>query len=106
MPGIDVAFVARIVAAAEAGDWPDATVPRHADGTIEPLAALYKREPWVAAAHSALARDRRNVSAALDGLRVLYYHIVPEDEAALANVNTPSDYERLRSALQTRDGRA
>jgi molybdopterin-guanine dinucleotide biosynthesis protein A len=105
MPGIDAAFVARIVAAAEAARWPDAIVPRHADGTIEPLAALYKRDPWVAAARTALARGRRNVSAALDGLRVVYYDIVPEDEPALANVNTPSDYERLRSASSARDGR-
>jgi molybdopterin-guanine dinucleotide biosynthesis protein A len=106
MPGIDAAFVARIVAAADAAQWPDATVPRHADGAIEPLAALYKREPWVAAARTALARERRNVSAALDDLRVVYYHIVPEDEPALANVNTPSDYERLRSASNARNGRS
>ena len=75
-------------------------------GAIEPLAALYKREPWVAAARTALARERRNVSAALDDLRVVYYHIVPEDEPALANVNTPSDYERLRSASNARNGRS
>lgn len=106
MPGIDAAFVARIVAAAEAAAWPDATVPRHADGTIEPLAALYKREPWVAAARAALAMHRRNVSAALDALRVAYYQVVPEDEPALANVNTPSDYERLRSASHARDRRS
>jgi molybdopterin-guanine dinucleotide biosynthesis protein A len=106
MPGVDAAFVARIVAAAGAARWPDAIVPRHADGTIEPLAALYKREPWVVAARAALARGRRNVSAALDGLRVVYYDTVPEDEPALANVNTPSDYERLRSASNARDGRA
>jgi molybdopterin-guanine dinucleotide biosynthesis protein A len=105
MPGIDAAFVARIVAAAEAAGWPDAIVPSHADGTIEPLAALYKREPWLAAARAALATYRRNVSAALDGLRVTYYHVVPEDAPALANVNTPSDYERLRSGSHARDRR-
>ena len=105
MPGIDAAFVARIVAAADAAGWPDAIVPRHADGAIEPLAAMYKRDPWVASARTALAQGRRNVSAALDGLRVVYYDIVPEDESALANVNTPSDYERLRSASSARDGR-
>jgi molybdopterin-guanine dinucleotide biosynthesis protein A len=105
MPGIEATFVARIVRAAEAAEWPDATVPRYANGTIEPLAALYKREPWVAAAHAALAENRRNVSAALDGLRVIYYDIVPEDEPALANVNTPGDYERIRSASHARDWR-
>jgi molybdopterin-guanine dinucleotide biosynthesis protein A len=106
MPGIDAAFVARIVVAADAAEWPDAIVPRHADGTIEPLAAMYKREPWVATARTALAKGRRNVTAALEGLRVVYYQIVPEDEPALANVNTPIDYERLRSASNARDGRS
>jgi molybdopterin-guanine dinucleotide biosynthesis protein A len=56
-------------------------------------------------ARAALAKNRRNVSAALDGLRVAYYQIVPEDEPALANVNTPSDYKRLGSASRARDWR-
>ncbi|HEY7981436.1 MAG TPA: molybdenum cofactor guanylyltransferase [Candidatus Eremiobacteraceae bacterium] len=105
MPGIDAAFIGRVVAAAEAAHWPDAIVPLHPEGTLEPLAALYKREPWVMSARAALAKNRRNVSAALDGLRVAYYQIVPEDEPALANVNTPSDYKRLGSASRARDWR-
>ncbi|HEY5094427.1 MAG TPA: molybdenum cofactor guanylyltransferase [Candidatus Eremiobacteraceae bacterium] len=105
MPGIDAAFVARVVAAAQAAVWPDAIVPAHADGTLEPLAALYKAAPWLAAARIALANGRRNVTAALDGLRTVYYPIVPEDEPALANVNTPRDYESLRSASAARDRR-
>jgi molybdopterin-guanine dinucleotide biosynthesis protein A len=105
MPGIDAAFVARVVAAADAAEWPDATIPVHADGTLEPLAALYKVGPWLAAARSALAKGRRNVTAALDGLQTRRYHIVPEDEPALANVNTPDDYERLRRASPVRERR-
>lgn len=105
MPGIDAAFVARIVAVAQAADWPDAVIPAHADGTLEPLAALYKAAPWLASARKALAIGRRNVTAALDGLRTVHYPIVPEDEPALANVNTPGDYESLRSAWAARERR-
>jgi len=105
MPGLDAAFVARVLAVAQAEDWPDAVVPAHADATLEPLAALYKTAPWLAAARIALGDGRRNVTAALDGLRTIHYPIEPEDEAALANVNTPSDYESLRSASRVRDRR-
>jgi molybdopterin-guanine dinucleotide biosynthesis protein A len=94
MPGIDAAFVARVIAAAQKSGWPDATVPMRDDNSLEPLAALYKVGPWLVAARRALAAGRRNVTAALDGLRTVHYHIVPEDEPALANVNTPADYER------------
>jgi molybdopterin-guanine dinucleotide biosynthesis protein A len=97
MPGIDAAFVGRVIAAAEKAGWPDATVPMRDDSSLEPLAALYKVGPWLAAARNALAAGRRNVTAALDGLRTVHYRIVPEDEPALANVNTPADYERLRN---------
>jgi len=105
MPGIDAAFVTRVVAAAESAGWPDATVPTRADGTLEPLAALYKVGPWLAAARNALSNGRRNVAAALDGLRTAHYSVVPEDEPALANINTPADYERMRSTSPSRDWR-
>jgi molybdopterin-guanine dinucleotide biosynthesis protein A len=94
MPGIDAAFVTRVMATAEETGWPDATVPMRDDNSLEPLAALYKTGPWLAAARKGLAAGRRNVTAALDGLRIVHYRIVPEDEPALANVNTPADYER------------
>lgn len=106
MPGINADFVGRVVAAAEAAGWPDATIPMRADGTLEPLAALYKVEPWLIAARNALANGRRNVTAALEGLRTTRYSIVPEDESALANINTADDYERLRNAATSLDWRA
>ena len=105
MPGIDAPFVARVVASAKAADWPDAVVPMRADGTIEPLAALYKVEPWLTTAREQLAQGRRNVTSALEGLRVAHYAVVPEDEAALANINTPSDYEHVRGAPPVHDRR-
>jgi molybdopterin-guanine dinucleotide biosynthesis protein A len=99
MPGIDAAFVTRVMATAQEAGWPDATVPVRDDHSLEPLAALYKTGPWLAAARIALAAGRRNVTAALDGLRIVHYRIVPEDEPALANVNTPADYERQRHTI-------
>jgi molybdopterin-guanine dinucleotide biosynthesis protein A len=106
MPGINAAFVRRVVAAAEADGWPDATVPMRSDGTLEPLAALYKVGPWLTAARNALAKGRRNVTAALEGLRTARYSIVPEDESALANINTADDYERLGNAATSLDWRS
>jgi molybdopterin-guanine dinucleotide biosynthesis protein A len=105
MPGIDAAFVTRVIAAAKEAEWPDATVPMRDDNSLEPLAALYKVGPWLAAARNALAAGRRNVTAALDGLRTVRYRIVPEDEPALANVNTPADYERHRHSIATHERR-
>jgi molybdopterin-guanine dinucleotide biosynthesis protein A len=94
MPGLDASFVARIVSAAADAAWPDAVVPMWPDGTMEPLAALYAAAPWSAAAAEALRAGRRNVTAALQGLRVVRYPLGTGDEATLANVNTPEDYRR------------
>jgi molybdopterin-guanine dinucleotide biosynthesis protein A len=105
MPGIDAAFVARVIAAAEKAGWPDATVPIRDDEKLEPLAALYKTGPWLAAARIALAAGRRHVTAALDGLRTIHYRVVPEDEPALANVNTPAEYQQLQDATALRERR-
>lgn len=97
MPHIDAAFARRLLSAAASASWPDAVVPAWPDGTMEPLAALYATAPWSAAARAALRAGRRNVTAALSGLRVERYRIGPGDEAALANVNTPEDYRRALS---------
>jgi len=106
MPGISASFVARVIDAAQHAGWPDATVPMRRDGMAEPLAALYAVTPWLAAARAALARGRRNVTAALDGLRVAHYDVMPEDEPALANVNTLADYERFSRVTPAGDGRS
>ncbi len=97
MPGIDAAYVRRVEGAAESASWPDAVVPAWPDGSLEPLAAIYATAPWLISASAALRKGRRNVTAALDGLKVVHFPVEPGDEAALANVNTPEDYQRWLS---------
>jgi len=99
MPGLDASFAARIVKAASDASWPDAVVPRWPDGTLEPLAALYATAPWSAAAAAALRAGRRNVTAALHGLRIAHYPLETGDAATLANVNTPEDYRRALASV-------
>jgi molybdopterin-guanine dinucleotide biosynthesis protein A len=84
-----------LVAAPEA----DAVVPR-AGGFAQPLCALYRRDPALAAARACLARERLALGALLDRLHVRW--LDGEDLAALdpgggalVNVNTPDDYARV-----------
>jgi molybdopterin-guanine dinucleotide biosynthesis protein A len=78
-------------------------LPTWPDGHVEPLAALYDCATFERGAAHALQAGERKVTAALDGARVLAYAIGPEEEALLANVNTPADYARL---LDNARGRA
>ncbi len=77
----------------------DAVVPRAA-GHAQPLCALYRRAPALAAARQCLARGKLALNAMLDGLEVRWLEgadlaaLDPEGRA-LANVNTPADYARL-----------
>lgn len=87
--------------------WPeaDAVAPRNADGP-QPLCALYRREPVLAAARDALADGRLALRALLDALDTRYLEgddlaAVDPDGTALLNLNTPEDLaraERLRPA--------
>jgi molybdopterin-guanine dinucleotide biosynthesis protein A len=104
MPELDASFVGRVKNAAADAAWPDAVVPRWPDGTMEPLAALYATAPWSTAAAEAMRAGRRNVTAALQGLRVVHYPLGTGDEATLANVNTPEDYRRALARVAP-DGR-
>lgn len=73
------------------GHAPDAVVPRHPDGRLEPLAALYGTGALLRSAVNALESGQRRVTKALDGLRVLYYDIPAAHEHMYLNVNTAAD---------------
>jgi molybdopterin-guanine dinucleotide biosynthesis protein A len=102
LPNIDEraveACVRRYEASVADGADPEAVVPRHADGRIEPLAALYATRALHAAADEALAHDRLRVSAVLDRLRTVYFDVTPVEESSYHNVNTAADFERIRSS--------
>lgn len=86
--------------------WPesDAVVPRTGD-TIHPLCALYRREPVAAVARRRLAARELALVGLLDEIGVSYLEgsdlrAVDPDGSALANANTPEEFERLRERLQ------
>lgn len=96
LPNLDAPFIADLKREYDdrcaAGERPDAVVPMWRGGELEPLAALYDTQAILQSGRHALEAGRRKVTAALDGLRVAYITVRPEDEARLANVNTPADY--------------
>lgn len=100
LPNIDGAFVDALESAYDAarvsGNLPDGVVPTWPDGRLEPLAALYDASALLRCGRAALSTGRRNVTAAFEGMRVVPFSVRAEDEAKLANVNTPADYEALR----------
>jgi molybdenum cofactor guanylyltransferase len=80
------------------GQLPEAIVPRHADGNIEPLAALYDTNALLTSARQSLLAGRKRVSEALANLRVLHYDIPQAEEARYLNVNTMQDFERITAS--------
>jgi len=75
---------------ARSGMAPQAVLPRHANGDVEPLAALYDTAALCASATQTLAQGRKKVTQALEGLRVVHFAI-GADEATFLNINTPED---------------
>ena len=74
----------------------EAVVPRHSNGDVEPLAALYDTKALLTSAERALRSDRRKVTEALAGLRVIYYDIPQVEESRYLNVNTAEDFQNMK----------
>jgi molybdopterin-guanine dinucleotide biosynthesis protein A len=77
----------------------DAVVPR-AGGVAQPLCALYRREPALAAARRSLERGRLALMSVLDPLAPRWLEgddlaAVDPNGLALRNVNTPEEYAEL-----------
>ena len=90
MPFLDAALLARLLSALEqAGPDTDCILAHTARGA-EPLCSLYRRR-FLAVACRQLDAGRRKVRDALDGLELIHFQI--DNEAALANVNTPADWQ-------------
>jgi molybdopterin-guanine dinucleotide biosynthesis protein A len=86
--------------------WPEAqaVVPRGARG-LEPLCALYEREPALRAARDGLAAGELSLQGVLASLRVSHLDeaalaILDPDGRALTNLNTPEDLARARAWLE------
>ena len=89
------AFIDRLAEQLRPGD--QAVVPRHG-GQIEPLAAIYERQPYLLAGTPTLLAGRGALRLVLDGLATNYIDM-EEDERLFANVNTPADYAAIHEVL-------
>ena len=88
MPGLNRVWLARLLQ--DAGD--DVTVPVTADNRLHPLCAVW-RSTAAPAVQDALDAGTRTVTDVVRRLRCRT--IVVEDEALVANVNTPGDWARF-----------
>jgi len=77
---------------------PDVILPRHPNGDVEPLAALYDTAALCASALRTLAQGRKKVTQALEGLRVTYYDVSAGNAAKFVNVNTADDLAGIQPA--------
>ncbi len=95
-PLVDAVWIDRLAAAREAGD--EAVVPRHPDGRVEPLAALYDVAAYLreGAAELEASGALHKVAARL---RTRYVEI--DDPRIFANINTPEDYRELQRAMRS-----
>ena len=64
---------------------------------IEPLAAIYAREPFVREGLPVLLAGNGALRDVIDRLSARYVEI--DDERVFANVNTPDDYAAIRKVL-------
>jgi molybdopterin-guanine dinucleotide biosynthesis protein A len=97
-PFVDAAFIDRLEAQIGPGD--EAIVPcRMRDGKpqLEPLAALYAREPFLREGLPVLLAGNGSLHAVIDRLSTRFVEIA--DERIFANVNTPDEYRSLREQL-------
>jgi len=91
MPLISVEIFERLFSSAPGFD---CAVPRHANGLVEPLCAVYARGCHAAVAE-ALAAGVRRVTDGLRSLAVRY--VQTGGEASFANLNTPEDVRKYRN---------
>lgn len=87
MPALEAAVPEALFAAAEAGV-SNGAIPRHRDGKIEPLCAVYHRRCHVAV-RRALEAGVRKVTDVLQTLELTY--VAVESGAPFANLNTRED---------------
>ena len=76
---------------------PDVVLPRHPNGDVEPLAALYNTAALRTSAVRALAIGQKKVTQALEGLRVIHYDIAAAEAIKFVNVNTLHDLAGIQT---------
>jgi molybdopterin-guanine dinucleotide biosynthesis protein A len=84
-----------------------AVVPLQSDDRPQPLCAVYKRLPCLAAAEQSIAVGEHTPRALLDKVKTLYVHFsefanLPGAEHFFLNLNRPEDYERAKEIARQR----
>jgi molybdopterin-guanine dinucleotide biosynthesis protein A len=102
LPNVDAGVVdaleERYLLEAQHSAAPDVILPRHPNGDVEPLAALYDTAALCTSALRTLAQGRNKVTQALEGLRVIYYDISAPEAVKFINVNTAEDLASIQPA--------
>ena len=107
VPFVRPAVLRRLFSATKGGN---AAIPRWLDGRIEPLVAVYEREPMRLAARLALDEGERSIQSMIDRLADVRFvdtrRFRPVDPrlVSFVNVNTPADLARARR-MATRSSR-
>ncbi len=99
-PFVESAFIDRLAREWVEGD--EAIVPIRNEGgkeMLEPLAALYDRRAFLREGFEVLMSSKGTLRAVIDRLRARKVRV--DDPRIFTNVNTPSDYQRLRAVLRT-----
>ena len=84
----------------------DAVVPVQADGRLQPLCAIYRRDGYLEAARAAIATGEFSLHKLLGGVRVRRVEQseltdLPGAENFFFNVNTPTDLEAAAKLAET-----
>jgi len=84
-----------------------ALVPLQSDGRPQPLCAVYKRVPCLAASEAAIAAGEHSPRAMLDKISTRYVEFetlagLPASENFFLNLNRPEDYESARQIAASR----
>lgn len=84
-----------------------AVVPLQSDGRPQPLCAVYKRLPSLAAAEKSIELGQHTPRAMLDKIKTRYVNFselagLPGSEHFFFNLNHPADYERAKEIARRR----
>jgi molybdopterin-guanine dinucleotide biosynthesis protein A len=107
MPFVDPQVVELLFAVAAHGEY-DAVVPQWKNGMLEPLHAVYKREPTLAAVRDAISRGDEKLANVLARLRHVHFLPIPElreitpDLRTFRNINTHAELATCAALLTER----
>jgi molybdopterin-guanine dinucleotide biosynthesis protein A len=104
MPFLDRSVVEFLFEVAEQGNY-DAVVPRWENGMVEPLHAVYKREPMLAAVKDTIKKGNGKMFNVLSQLENVHFVAMERikkldhELKTVRNINTPYDLEKNRKVF-------